>query len=571
MFSDTNETNVTPETTPAAPATEPVAAAPVVDTPAPVETPAAPPAAEPVKPVETAAPAEPAEHADAAGENDSFAAMFAEENQKSKAMKQGTKVLATIQSIDGETVFVDVGSKTDGFVEAAELRDEEGNLTCKPGDQVELYIVSVQESEIKLSRALQGQAGKWALRDAAKSGIPVQGRVKEVVKGGYSVIILGQRAFCPMSQMDVRFVEKPEEFVGKVLPFKITKYEGSGRRVDVVVSRLPLLRELERENLVKFEELVKENPVMKGRVTRLEPFGMFVELLPGIEGMCHVSECAWSRIDHPNRRFKSGDEVTVKVLDVKRREPKEAEEGGDEKKSRRRDRGEQLKISLSVKQMLPHPWEAFRAAFQKGTIVQGRVTKLMEFGAFVELTDGVEGLVHLSELSYEKRGTKPEELVKPGDEIAVKILEIDDEKRKVSLSLRQAGVDPWADAATRFPIGGRVSGTIEKKEKFGWFVKLGPGFTGLMPQSKLADAPNAKEFENLRPGDPISLVVIDLNPRDRKITLAPELSPEDDWKRFSHTAAKEAVPVAAATGEMSPLAEALLKKFKEKGLDSKGQ
>lgn len=568
MASEHNETTNTPET----PAIEPtpVAAAPVPATP---ETPA-PAAPEAIPAAKTPAPEAGAEDAEPEAETE-FASLFQEDEQKSKAMKQGTKVLATIESIDGETVFVNVGSKMDGFVEAAELRDAEGNMQFKPGDEVELYIVSVQESEIKLSRALQGQAGKWALRDAAKTGIPVQGRVKEVVKGGYSVIVLGQRAFCPMSQMDVRFVEKPEEFVGKTLTFKITKYEGSGRRVDVVVSRLPLLREQERENLGKFEELAKANPVMKGRVTRLEPFGMFIELLPGIEGMCHVSECAWTRLDHPNRRFKSGDEVTVKVLSVEKREPKEAKEPKEgEKPARRRDRGDQMKISLSVKQLLPHPWEGFLAKFKKGDVVTGRVTKLMAFGAFVEITDGVEGLVHLSELSYEKRGAKLEEIVKAGDEIQVKILDIDSESKKVSLSLRQAGADPWSEAGTRFPVGGRVSGTIEKKESFGWFVRLAPGFTGLLPKSKLADAPNAKDFEKLNPGDAISLVVIDLNTNDRKITLAPELDPADDWKRFSQEAKDKSKASFSNSGsgsgsELSPLAEALLRQMKEKGFDKK--
>ena len=353
------------------------------------------------------------------------------------------------------------------------------------------------------------------LSDAYHSGIPVEGKVAGVIKGGFHVEVLQHRAFCPISQMDVVYVENPEGYVGECYPFKIIQFEDKGR--NIVLSRRALLEE-EGKKLEKafFEELAV-GAVLEGTVTRIMPYGVFVELVPGVEGIVHVSELSWSRVSTPAEAVSAGEKLKVKVIDI---------EGEDS--------GRRRKVSLSVKQTQDDPWDSVGDRFKAGEKVRGRVTRCAGFGAFVEIGTGIEGLVHISEMSYTKRVLKPEEILRPGDTVSVMIKEIDAEGRKVSLSLRDAEGDPWAEVPEKFRIGARVQGVVEKKEKFGLLISIEPGVTGLLPQSKINESSEAARIEKLKPGSPIPVIIREIRQQERKITFAPaDGSGDVEWQQYS--------------------------------------
>lgn len=452
-------------------------------------------------------------------------------------LQAGDKVRGKIISVGHDAVFVDTGTKVDGVVEREELLDEEGNLPYAEGDEIELYVVSIDEHEIRLSRSVSGAGAVALLQDAFSGGIPVEGKVSATCKGGFNVAVAGRRAFCPISQIDVRYVDTPEDYVGKTFDFLISQFEENGR--NIVVSRKKLLqRAMEKEKKAFFAEL-KEGDVLQGRVTNIMPYGAFVELIPGVEGMIHISELSWSRLDAPGEAVKPEDTVTVKVLEVK----------PGKKKG-------QKKIGLSVKQVEADPWQTVEEQFKPGEKVSGRVTRCMNFGAFVEIAPGIEGLVHISEMSYLKRIVNPEDVVSKGETVSVVIKEIDLSGRRISLSLRDAEGDPWLEVNEKFGVGQVVDGTVEKKENFGLFVSLAPGITGLLPKSKFSRAEKPAALEGLKAGDSISVTVEEIHPQERKLTLAPgDAKEEGDWKNFKQP--KSAAP-------MSDLAEKLQNAMKDK-------
>ena len=262
------------------------------------------------------------------------------------------------------------------------------------------------------------------------------------------------------------------------------------------------------------------------------PYGAFVELIPGVEGMVHISELSWSRVEKPEEVVSANDTVSVKVIAV----------ADGEKKN-------QKKISLSMKQVDTDPWDKVTDNFHPGTKVSGKVTRCMNFGVFVEIAPGIEGLVHISEMSYLKRVINPADVVKPGETVSVMIKEIDAKARRISLSLRDALGDPWLEVPDKFSVGQVIIGTLEKKEKFGYFISLAPGITGLLPKSKFSGAEKPGLIEQLKAGDPIAVTVEEIHPLDRKITLAPgDAKEEGAWKNFAQ---------AATPAPVSDLAEKL--------------
>lgn len=481
----------------------------------------------------------------------SFAELFeASYAGQGEPLNVGDKVSARIISIGADSVYLDTGTKIDGVAEKKELLNEEGEFPFKEGDSVDLYVVSKTRSEIVLSRALAGAGGLEMLQSAKDSGLPVDGRVKETCKGGFSVEIMGRRAFCPVSQIDARFVENPEEYVGQTLPFLISKLEERGR--NIVVTRRALI---ERERQAATEEfLASVNPgdELEGKVVRLTDFGAFVEIAPGLEGMVHVSELGFARVAKPDEAVSVGEVIRVKVLGV---EP--GKKPG------------QMKISLSRKQTMGDPWADIAGKLKDGDKATGKVVRLADFGAFVELLPGVDGLVHVSEMSYKKRVNKPGELVSVGDEVAVVIKEIDPLKRRISLSMKDAEGDPWLEAAAKYAPGTQVTGTVEKRETFGLFVALEPGITALLPKSRMAAAVDPKPFDKLQRGDSVTLVVEDLRAGERRIALSPLEVREGakgeggggresgEWKQYAR-------PQKAAEKPMGLLGEMLAQAMKAK-------
>jgi len=451
---------------------------------------------------------------------ENFAEMFeAFSGGKREGLTIGEKVKGKVISIGRESVFLDTGTKVDGVVDLAELLDKNQEVTCKVGDILELYVVSSNGHEIRLSRGLSGHrdSNSDILNDAYRNAMPVDGKVKEECKGGFRVELMGKRAFCPISQIDIKYVEKPAEYVGETFPFVITEYEEDGK--NIIVSRRTLLKKEQDEKKKIFMTTLTVGMEIQGTITKLMPFGAFVELTPGVEGMIHLSEMSWGRTEKAEDIFSVGDPVTVKILDI------QAPKGGKD-----------TKISLSLKHMSGDPWTDVTERYHVGDKIKGKVTRCVKFGVFVEIVPGLEGLVHISQMSYTKRVLRPEEEVEPGETVDVVINEIDPEKKRISLSIKDVEGDPWADIQEKYRPGQAVKGTLEKKEKFGYFVQLEPGVTGLLPSSAIAKASKPSDIEKLNNGDPVMVLVTNVDPRDRKISLSPtDLMEVEDWKQYSET------------------------------------
>ena len=449
-------------------------------------------------------------------EDENFADLFeAYSAGMNESLEVGEKISAKIIAVGKDSVYVDTGTKMDGVVDRQELLDENGQLPCAEGDLIDLYVVAANESEIRLSRALTGIGGLHLLEEAYRSAIPVEGRVKETCKGGFQVTVMQRRAFCPISQMDIKFVETPEDYVGEPYFFRIVRFEENGR--NIVLSRRKILEEEQKEAQKEFFGTVSVGSELQGTVTKLMPFGAFVELTPGVEGMVHVSELSWSRVDKPDDVVSVGDHIQVKVIAIE-----DGQQAG------------RKKIALSVKQLAGDPWDSAAALFNTGDKIQGKVTRCAKFGAFVEIAPGIDGLVHISEMSYTKRVLNPEDIVRPGETVNVMVKEADIDNRRISLSLRYAEGDPWVEVPEKYRPGQAIEGVVEKKEKFGYFITLQPGVTGLLPKSKISRSARPAAVEKLKEGDPVVIVIDEINLQDRKITLSPgDAGDAGNWQKYA--------------------------------------
>lgn len=472
--------------------------------------------------------------------DESFAELFEEYSADiNDDIQLGDRIEGKIISIGEKSVYVDTGSMSDGVVDKKELLDENGELPFAAGDSIELYVVSMSESEIILSKALSGSANANMLYDAYASKTPVEGNVKEECKGGFNVEISGKRAFCPVSQIDVKYVEKPEDYIGETFTFLISRYEEKGR--NIIVSRRDYLNiDIDKKKNAFFEE-AKTGDLLDGIITKLMPFGAFVELFPGLEGLVHISELSWSRVEKPEEAVSQGDRVKVKLLSVQK---------GEDAKS--------TKISLSIKQTLTDPWEAAGDTIHVGDQLTGTVTRLMPFGAFVEVAPGTEGLVHLSEMSYTKRILKADDVVTAGEIVQVVVKQIDLEKKRISLSIKDAHGDPWNGITLKYPIGKPVTGKIEKKESFGFFIAMEPGVTALLPKVKISQSNDAAAIEKLKIGDDIKVIVSEIDEDKRRMSLSPTgIEDQGDWKKFTETTSS-----GSGMGSMGDLLQAAMDKKK---------
>ena len=489
----------------------------------------------------------PSQPTQAAGgsEEPSFAEMLAEherEESPQSRLTPGQRVSVRIVAITGDTIFVSTGSKVDGIVDREEM-EVDGQLPYQVGETVDLYVVTISPQEVKLSRMLRGASSISALEEAKAAALPVEGKVTAQIKGGYAVDIMKRRAFCPSSQIDIRPLEDPEAPVGKIYPFLITRLEKNGR--NIVVSRRMILERDQAENRDALLAEMHEGDVREAVISRLVPFGAFVELAPGVEGMVHLSELSWTRVTQSDEAVSVGDKVRVKVVSIAK-----GEKGP--------------RISLSIKQVTDDPWKDVVARLNVGDVVQGKVVRNVPFGAFIEVLPGVEGLAHLSELSYAKRVMKAEEIVVPGDIVSVKIKDLDADKRRISLSLRDAAGNPWDTVTEVFALDAEVVATVEKRAPFGLFITLAPGITGLMPNAVIQASPSRKNLERLTSGEAVSVRIKEIDTVGRRISLAPageesseKAAEEKDWKRHA--------PKPAPAPAMGMLGLALQAAMKKKG------
>src|SRR5581483_6123154 len=429
-------------------------------------------------------------------ESEDFATLFAQHESR-RALERGQVVKGRIIQITAEHVFVDVGGKGEAWIDRAELVDEHGELRLKVGDDVEATVVATGD-EIRLSHKLrQGAQAREALAVAAQTGVPVEGRVAAVIKGGYEVTVGGLRAFCPFSQMDLRRVESEQDYVGRVLDFRVTRYAEGGR--NIVVSRRTILEEQAAKAAEETRKKLVPEAILSGTVVSLADFGAFVDL-GGVQGLVPMSELSHARVERAGDRVRVGESVTVKVLRV------------DE------ERG---KVTLSLRALEGDPWTAVPARLRERQVVRGRAVRAADFGVFVELLPGVDGLLHTSEIPRHRAGELRDAVAARAD-IAVMIVSVDLTKRRIALALAPEGSAVGEELATTAAVGAVLIGVVDRVEPFGVFVRLGPGQTGLVPNAELGTARGADHRKLFPAGSDMKVLVLGIEEGGRRTRLSRE-------------------------------------------------
>jgi len=428
-----------------------------------------------------------------------FAELFKE---SIKRHQDGEVVTGVVARISPEFVFVDVGSKSEGAIPVDEFKDASGQLTVAEGDQVSV----VYQRGDRLSRRKAEALLAWnRIEEAGGEGGIIEGTITAKVKGGLSVDI-GLPAFLPASQVDLRPGGNFDRYIGQTFQFRILKM--NKKRGNVVLSRRALLEE-ERDRLREQTlSRLTEGSIVEGVVKNITDYGAFVDL-GGVDGLLHVTDMSWGRVSHPSELLKPGDSVTVKVLKF------------DQEKG---------KISLGIKQCLPDPWLSVPEQFSVGDRVVGKVVSLADYGAFIALKDGVEGLVHVSEMSWTKRVRHPSDVVKVGDEVEAVVLGIDTENRRISLGLKQIQPNPWTVIAERYPVGTKIEGEIKNITEFGIFIGVEEGIDGLVHVSDISWTKRIKHpGELFTKGQTVQAVVLNIDPQNERVSLGIKQLTPDPW------------------------------------------
>ncbi|PMR70448.1 30S ribosomal protein S1 [Halomonas heilongjiangensis] len=430
--------------------------------------------------------------------SESFAELF-EQSLQDINMEPGAIVAATVVDIDGDWVTVNAGLKSEGQIPAAQFRDDNGELNIAVGDEVHVALEAVEDGfgETRLSREKAKRAEAWKILEAAfeKDEI-VKGVINGKVKGGFTVDVDSIRAFLPGSLVDVRPVRDTTHLENKELDFKVIKLDP--KRNNVVVSRRAVL---EAENSAEREALLatlQEGQQITGIVKNLTDYGAFVDL-GGVDGLLHITDMAWKRIKHPSEIVAVGDEINVKVLKFDR---------------------ERNRVSLGLKQLGEDPWVNIKDRYPEGTKVHATVTNLTDYGCFAELEEGVEGLVHVSEMDWTNKNIHPSKVVQVGDDVDVMILDIDEERRRISLGIKQCTANPWETFNAEYNKGDRVSGTIKSITDFGIFIGLEGGIDGLVHLSDISWTETGEEaVRQFKKGDEAEAVILSIDPERERISL----------------------------------------------------
>src|SRR5579859_3086905 len=449
--------------------------------------------------------------------NSSFGEILSQYEQahRAPAAPRGEGREGTVIAISGDQVFVDVGLKIEGILPAAELRDKAGNMSVQAGDKIHVGITGRDAEGYYLLSKLKVQRPKdWSgLEKAFQEQRAIAGVVSAVVKGGLSVDV-GVRAFMPASRSGAKDAAEMEKLVGQEITCRIIKLDVADE--DVVVDRRAVLEEEEARTREQLLADLKEGTVVSGTVRSLAEYGAFIDI-GGADALLHVSDVAWSRIARPEDVLTPGQQVEVKVLKI--------------------DSGKQ-RISVGMKQLLAHPWDAVAEKYKVGERVRGTVTRLMDFGAFVELAPGIEGLIHISEMAWTKKVRKPGDVVKTGDTVEAVILGVNQTERRISLGLKQALGDPWADAVQKFPVGSVVEGPVTNVMKFGAFVQIAEGVEGMVHISELSAEKRIEHpTEVVKNGQTVKALILAVDQEKRQLRLSiKQLAPTDlDEFLASHT------------------------------------
>ncbi|MBT2969416.1 MAG: 30S ribosomal protein S1 [gamma proteobacterium symbiont of Ctena orbiculata] len=442
---------------------------------------------------------------------ESFAELF-EESLSSTQLRNGAIIIGTVLDITPEAVIVNAGLKSEGVIPRDQFLNQNGEIEVEIGDQVEVALDAVEDgfgaTRLSREKAKRDQAWK-VLEKAHEAEETVIGRINGKVKGGFTVELNDIRAFLPGSLVDVRPVRDTAYLEGKDLEFKVIKLDR--RRNNVVVSRRAVVEQEYSEERDKLLENLQEGQEIKGVVKNLTDYGAFVDL-GGIDGLLHITDMAWKRVKHPSEVVEIGDEINVKILKFDR---------------------ERNRVSLGLKQMGDDPWVALARRYPEGTRLFGKVTNIADYGCFVEIEEGVEGLVHVSEMDWTNKNVHPSKIVSLGDEVEVMVLDIDEERRRVSLGIKQCKPNPWDEFAATHKKGDHVTGNIKSITDFGIFIGLDGGIDGLIHLSDISwDDEGEDAIRNFKKGDEVETVVLSVDPERERISLGIKQLAQDPFSSF---------------------------------------
>ncbi|HEY1182077.1 MAG TPA: 30S ribosomal protein S1 [Rhodocyclaceae bacterium] len=442
---------------------------------------------------------------------ESFASLFAESLERQE-MRAGEVITAEVVRVDSNHVVVNAGLKSESFIDINEFKNDRGEVEVKAGDYVSVAIEMLEDGygETRLSRDKAKRIAAWNdLDKALTEETLVKGMITGKVKGGLTVMVNGIRAFLPGSLVDTRPVKDTTPFEGKEFEFKVIKLDR--KRNNVVVSRRAVLEASQGEERQALLENLKEGTVVKGIVKNITDYGAFVDL-GGIDGLLHITDLAWRRVRHPSEVLNVGDEVTAKILKF------------DQEKNR---------VSLGMKQLGEDPWVGIARRYPSGTRLFGKVTNLTDYGSFVEIESGIEGLVHVSEMDWTNKNIHPTKVVQLGDEVEVMILEIDEERRRISLGMKQCQANPWDDFAQNHKKGDKVKGAIKSITDFGIFIGLPGNIDGLVHLSDLSwSAAGEEAKQNFKKGDEVEAIVLSIDVEKERISLGIKQMDGDPFTSF---------------------------------------
>ncbi|MES2299274.1 MAG: 30S ribosomal protein S1 [Pseudomonadota bacterium] len=443
---------------------------------------------------------------------ESFAALF-EESLSRQDMRSGEVISAEVVRLDHNFVIVNAGLKSEAFIPIEEFKNDQGELEVQVGDFVSVAIESLENGfgDTILSRDKAKRLASWlALEKAMESGEIVVGTVNGKVKGGLTVLTNGIRAFLPGSLVDTRPVKDTTPFEGKTLEFKVIKLDR--KRNNVVLSRRAVIEASMGEERQKLMETLKEGTVVTGVVKNITDYGAFVDL-GGIDGLLHITDLAWRRVRHPSEVLTVGQEITAKVLKY------------DQEKNR---------VSLGVKQLGDDPWTGLSRRYPQSTRLFGKVTNLTDYGAFVEVEQGIEGLVHVSEMDWTNKNVAPNKVVQLGDEVEVMVLEIDEERRRISLGMKQCKANPWDDFGVTHKKGDKVRGAIKSITDFGVFIGLAGNIDGLVHLSDLSWTETGEEaVRRFKKGDELEAIVLAIDVERERVSLGVKQLEGDPFNNFA--------------------------------------
>lgn len=451
---------------------------------------------------------------------ESFAELF-EQSLTSQEMRQGEVITAEVVRVDYNFVVVNAGLKSEAYVPIEEFKDDKGEVTVQPGDFVSVAIESVENGygDTILSRDKAKRLAAWMnLEQALESGELVTGTVTGKVKGGLTVMTNGIRAFLPGSLVDTRPVKDTTPYEGKTFEFKVIKLDR--KRNNVVVSRRAVVEANMGEERAKLLETLQEGAIVKGIVKNITDYGAFVDL-GGIDGLLHITDLAWRRVRHPSEVVQVGQEITAKVLKFDK---------------------EKCRVSLGLKQLGEDPWIGIARRYPKGTRLFGKVTNITDYGAFVEVEAGIEGLVHVSEMDWTNKNVDPRKVVQLGEEVEVMVLDIDEDRRRISLGMKQCKANPWEEFAQSHKKGDKVSGQIKSITDFGVFIGLPGGIDGLVHLSDLSWNESGEDaVRNFKKGDEVEAVVLAIDTERERISLGIKQLAGDPFGTFASTHEKGSV------------------------------